>query len=87
MFQFFKNWNLSLKKYQYYYQKELILVRNWLFLNTPVFSIRSITSFSTIERFIGNNLDMSLGVWYIIIKGIILLKSIIVINTRYTSCY
>jgi hypothetical protein len=39
-----------------------------------------------VERFIGNALDVSLGVWYFATKGIVLLKSIIVTNTRYTSC-
>jgi hypothetical protein len=40
----------------------------------------------SVERFIGNTLDVSLGVWYIATKGIILLKNVIVTNTRYTSC-
>jgi hypothetical protein len=41
---------------------------------------------NSVKRFIGNALDVSLGVWYFATKGIILLKSIIVTNTRYTSC-
>jgi hypothetical protein len=39
----------------------------------------------SVERFIGNTLDVSLGVWHFATKGIVLLKSIIVTNTRYIS--
>jgi hypothetical protein len=39
-----------------------------------------------LKRFIGNALDVSLGVWHIATKGIVLLKNIIVTNTRYASC-